>query len=69
MSKSLERRLDELQLAVMAALEVEGVRIIDDEGEVPLRLTLADMLDNEAEWEASRRAFASVTRWDGVSTL
>lgn len=32
MSKSLERRIDELQLAMMAALEVEGVRIIDDEG-------------------------------------
>lgn len=60
----LERQLDELQLAVMSALEHQGVRIIDDEGEVPLRLTLGQMCFGSDE--AATRAFHRlVTAYDG----
>lgn len=66
--KSLERRLDELQLAVMAALEVDGVVIHDDEGPVPLNLTERMTLGQMAfgSDEAATRAFHRlVTAYDG----
>lgn len=64
----LERQLDELQLAVMSALEHQGVRIIDEEGEVPLNLTERMTLGQMAfgSDEAATRAFHRlVTAYDG----
>ena len=52
-----ERERDELQLALMAELERQGVQVV-------VCNTLADLMADEFEQEAAERAW-SRSRWDG----
>ena len=52
-----ERERDELQLALMAELERQGVQVV-------VCNTLADLMADEFEAEAAERAW-NRSRWDG----
>ena len=52
-----ERERDELQLRLMAEFERNGIKVLE-------RLTLAELLADEAEQEAAERAWTRM-RWDG----
>ena len=58
----LERQFDEIQLALMAALEDAGIEVITEDGSA--KTTLGDMLDDEFEQEAAERAWTR-SKWDG----
>ncbi len=58
----IERQFDEIQLALMAALEDAGIEVITEDGSA--KTTLGDMLDDEFEQEAAERAWTR-SKWDG----
>ena len=58
----IERRFDEIQLALMTALEDAGIEVITEDGSA--KTTLGDMLDDTFEMEAAERAWAR-SKWDG----
>lgn len=58
----LGRRFDEIQLALMRALEASGIEVIHETGEA--KSTLGDMLNDEFEQEAAERAWTR-SKWDG----
>ena len=58
----LERQFDEIQLALMTALEDAGIEVITEDGSA--KTTLGDMLDDTFEMEAAERAWAR-SKWDG----
>ena len=58
----LERQFDEIQLALMTALEDAGIEVITEDGSA--KTTLGDMLDDTFEQEAAERAWTR-SKWDG----